>query len=97
MNSISAIRINYHLIKWDNTFKKKELIRDFSLFNFSLILKETFKLFIKQLNYQNLKECFLSLLAPILVHWTHMQVLDARKLNIKENNKGYLVIQFKCI
>jgi hypothetical protein len=24
-------------------------------------------------------------------------VLEARKLNIMENNKGYLVIQFKCI
>jgi hypothetical protein len=34
------MRINYLLIKLDNTFKKeKELIRDFSLFNFSLILK----------------------------------------------------------
>jgi hypothetical protein len=44
--------------------------------------------FIKQLNYQKLNECFLSLLAPILVHWTHMQVLDAKKLNIIENIKG---------
>jgi hypothetical protein len=32
--------INYPLIKLNNTFKKeKELIRGFSLFNFSLILK----------------------------------------------------------
>jgi hypothetical protein len=32
--------INYLLIKLGNTFKKeKELIRGFSLFNFSLILK----------------------------------------------------------
>jgi hypothetical protein len=53
--------------------------------------------FINQLNYQKLHECFLSLLASILVHWTHMQVLDARKINIMENDKGYLVIQFKCI
>jgi hypothetical protein len=83
------MRINYILIKSDNTFKKeKELNKGFSLFNFSLILKSAFKLFIKQLNYQKLKECFLSLLAPILVHWTHMQVLDARKLNIMKNNKG---------
>jgi hypothetical protein len=44
--------------------------------------------FINQLNYQKLHECFLGLLAPILVHWTHMQVMDARKLNIIENNKG---------
>jgi hypothetical protein len=81
--------INYLLIVLNNTFQKgKELIRDFSLFNFPLILKRAFKLFIKQLNYQKLKECFLSLLAPILVHWTHMQVLDARKLIIAENNKG---------
>jgi hypothetical protein len=36
---------NYLLIKLDNTFKKeKELKRGFSLFNFSLILKEAFKL-----------------------------------------------------
>jgi hypothetical protein len=67
------MRINYLLIKLDNTFKKeKELNKGFSLFNFSLILKRDFKLFIKQLIYQKLKECFLSLLAPILVHWTHM-------------------------
>jgi hypothetical protein len=33
------MRINYLLIKLDNTFKKeKELTRGFSLFNFSLIL-----------------------------------------------------------
>jgi hypothetical protein len=65
--------INYLLIKLDNTFKKeKELNRGFSLFNFSLILKWAFKLSIKQLNYQKLKECFLSILAPILVHWTHL-------------------------
>jgi hypothetical protein len=67
------MRNNYLLIKIDNTFKKeKELNKDFSLFNFSLILKRAFKLFIKQLNYQKLKECFLSLLASILVHWIHM-------------------------
>jgi hypothetical protein len=67
------MRISYLLIELDNTFKKeKELNKGFSLFNFSLIIKRAFKLFIKQLNYQNLKECFLSLLAPILVHWTHM-------------------------
>jgi hypothetical protein len=47
-----------------------------------------FKLFIKQLNYQKLKKCFLTILAPILVHGTHMQELDARKLNTIENNKG---------
>jgi hypothetical protein len=81
--------INYLLITLNNTFKKeKELNKGFSLFNFSLILKRAFQLFIKQLNYQKLKECFLSILAPILVHWTHMWVLDARKLNIIENNKG---------
>jgi hypothetical protein len=40
-----------------------------------------------QLNYEKLRKCFLTILAPILVHWTHMQVLDARKLNIGENNK----------
>jgi hypothetical protein len=67
------MRINYLLIELDNTFKKeKELNKGFSLFNFSLILKRAFKLFIKHLNYQKLKECFLSLLAPILVHGTHM-------------------------
>jgi hypothetical protein len=34
------MRINYLLIKLDNTFKKeKELNRGLSLFNFSLILK----------------------------------------------------------
>jgi hypothetical protein len=34
------MRINYLLIKLDNTFKKeKELNMGFSLFNFSLILK----------------------------------------------------------
>jgi hypothetical protein len=34
------MRINYLLIKLDNTFKKeKELNEGFSLFNFSLILK----------------------------------------------------------
>jgi hypothetical protein len=53
------MRINYLLIKSDNTSKKeKELNKDFSLFKFSLILKRAFKLFIKQLNYQKLKECF---------------------------------------
>jgi hypothetical protein len=61
--------------------KEKELIKGFSLFNFPLLLKRAFKLFIKQLNYQKLKGCFLSLLASILVHWTHMQVLDAREIN----------------
>jgi hypothetical protein len=80
--------INYLLIVLDNTFQKgKELNKGFSLFDFPLLLKRAFKLFIKQLNYQKLKWCFLSLLAPILVHWTHMQVLEARKLNIIENNK----------
>jgi hypothetical protein len=67
------MRINYLLIKLDNTFKKeKELYKGFSLFNSSLKVKRAFKLFIKQLNYQKLKECFLRLLAPILVHWTRM-------------------------
>jgi hypothetical protein len=34
------MRINYLLIRLDNTFKKeKELNKGFSLFNFSLILK----------------------------------------------------------
>jgi hypothetical protein len=74
--------------------KEKELIKGFSLFNFPLLLKRAFKLFIKQLNYQKLKKCFLRLLASILVHWTHMQVLDAREINIIENDKGYLVIPF---
>jgi hypothetical protein len=38
--SLSAMRINYLLIKLDNTFKKeKKLNKGFSLFNFSLILK----------------------------------------------------------
>jgi hypothetical protein len=50
------MRINYLLIKLDNTFKKeKELNKGFSLFNFFLILKRAFNLFIKQLNYQKLK------------------------------------------
>jgi hypothetical protein len=50
------MRINYLLIKLDNTFKmEKELNKGSSLFNFSLILKRAFKLFIKQLNYQKLK------------------------------------------
>jgi hypothetical protein len=49
------MRINYVLLKLDNTFKKeKELNKGFSLFNFSLTLKRVFKLFIKQLNYQKL-------------------------------------------
>jgi hypothetical protein len=49
------MRINYLLIKLGNIFKKeKELNKSFSLFNFSLILKRAFKLFIKQLNYQKL-------------------------------------------
>jgi hypothetical protein len=65
--------INYPLINLGNTFKKeKELNKGFSLFNLPLILKRAFKLFIEQLNYQKLKKCFLSLLAPILVLWTHM-------------------------
>jgi hypothetical protein len=39
------MRIDYLLIKLDNTFKKeKELNKGFSLFNFSLILKMAFKL-----------------------------------------------------
>jgi hypothetical protein len=39
------MRINYLLIKLDNIFKKeKELNEGFSLFNFFLILKRTFKL-----------------------------------------------------
>jgi hypothetical protein len=50
------MRINYLLIKLDNTFKKeKELTKGFSLFNFFLILKRAFMLFIKQSNYQKLK------------------------------------------
>jgi hypothetical protein len=50
------MRINYPLIELRNTSKKeKELNKGFSLFNFSLILKRAFKLFIKQLNYQKLK------------------------------------------
>jgi hypothetical protein len=54
------MRINYLLIKLDNTFKtEKELNKGFSLFNFSLILKRAFKLFIKQLNYQKIKGVFL--------------------------------------
>jgi hypothetical protein len=65
--------INYLLIILNNTFKKeKELNKGFSLFNFSIILKRVVKLFIKQLNYKKLKKCFLTILAPILVHWTHM-------------------------
>jgi hypothetical protein len=67
------MKITYLLIRLDNTFKKeKELNMGFSLFSLPLILKRAFKLFIKQLNYQKSKEYFLSLLAPILVHWTHM-------------------------
>jgi hypothetical protein len=77
--------------------KKKDLIKDFLLFNFPFNIKRAFKSFINQLNYQKLHECFLSLLASILVHWTPMQVLEARKLIIMGNNKGYLVIPFKCI
>jgi hypothetical protein len=50
------MRVNYLLIKLDNSLKKeKELNKGFSLFNFSLILKRAFKLFIKKLNYQKLK------------------------------------------
>jgi hypothetical protein len=65
--------INYPLINLYNTFKKeKELNKGFSLFNFPLILKRAFKLFIKQLNYRKLRKCFLTILAPILVQWTHM-------------------------
>jgi hypothetical protein len=80
---------DYLLIKLGNTFKKeKELNKGFSLFNFSLLSKGLFKLFIKQLNYQKLKKCFLITLSPILVHWTHMWCLDPRKLKIMENNKG---------
>jgi hypothetical protein len=87
--------INYLLSVLNNTFQKeKELIKGFSLFTFPLLLKRAFKLFIKQVNYQKLKGCFLSLLASILAHWTHMQVLDAREINIIENDKGYLVISF---
>jgi hypothetical protein len=49
------MKINYLLLKLDNTFKKeKELNKGFSLFNFPLTLKRDFKLFIKQLNYQKL-------------------------------------------
>jgi hypothetical protein len=40
---------------------------------------------------------FLNILAPILVYWTHMQVLDATRLNTIENNKASLMIQFKFI
>jgi hypothetical protein len=49
------MRTNYILIKLDILSKGKELNKGFSLFNFSLILKRAFKLFIKQLNYQKLK------------------------------------------
>jgi hypothetical protein len=38
---------------------EKELNKGFSLFNFPLIEKGAFKLFIKQLNYQKLKGVFL--------------------------------------
>jgi hypothetical protein len=49
------MRINYLLIKLDDTFKKeKELNKGVSLFNFSFNIKRAFKLFIKQLNYQKL-------------------------------------------
>jgi hypothetical protein len=65
--------INYLLIILNNIFQKgKELIRDFPLFNFPFNTKRAFKLFSKQLIYQKLNKCFLSPLAPILVHWTHM-------------------------
>jgi hypothetical protein len=64
--------ISYLLIILNNTFKKeKELIRVF-LYLFLFNIKRAFKLFIKQLNYQKLMKCFLTILAPILVHWTHM-------------------------
>jgi hypothetical protein len=64
--------INYLLIILNNTFKKeKELIRIF-LYLFLFNIKRAFKLFIKQLNYQKLRKCFLTILAPILVHWTYM-------------------------
>jgi hypothetical protein len=54
------MRINYLLIKLDNTFKKEnEINKGFSLFNLSLILKRAFKVFIKQLNYQKIKVVFL--------------------------------------
>jgi hypothetical protein len=52
--------------------KKKDLIKDSLLFNFPFNIKWAFKPFINQLNYQKLHEGFLSLLASILVHWTHM-------------------------
>jgi hypothetical protein len=80
--------IKFLLCILNNAFKRKDLIKDFLLFIFPFNIKRTFKPFIKQLNYQKLHECFLSLLAPILVHWTHMQRLDARKIHIIENNKG---------
>jgi hypothetical protein len=48
--------IKFLLFILNNTFKKeKDLIKDFLLFNFPLIEKGAFKLFIKQLNYQKLK------------------------------------------
>jgi hypothetical protein len=77
--------------------KRKDLIKDFLLFHFPFNIKWAIKPFINQLNYQKLHECFLSILASILVYWTHMQVVEARELIIMENDKGYLVIQFKCI
>jgi hypothetical protein len=66
--------INYPLIKLWNTFKneKKELNKGFSLFNFSLLLKGLLSFLFKQLNSQKLKKCFICIIAPILVHWTHM-------------------------
>jgi hypothetical protein len=80
--------IKFLLFILNNAFKKeKDLIKGFLLFNSPLVLC-AFKPFINQLHYQKLHECFLSLLAPILFHWTHMQRLDARKINFIENNKG---------
>jgi hypothetical protein len=65
--------IKFLLYILNNAFKKeKDLIKDFLLFNFPFNIKRAFKPFINQLNYQKLNECFLSLLEPILVHWTHM-------------------------
>jgi hypothetical protein len=64
---------NYLLIILNNIFKKeKELFRGFPLFNFPFNNERAFKLFSKQLIDHKLNKCFLSLLAPILVHWTHM-------------------------
>jgi hypothetical protein len=65
--------IKFLLFILNNTSKKeKDLIKGFTLFYFPFNIKRAFKPFINQLNYQKLDECFLSLLASILVHWTHM-------------------------